>query len=203
MKRYRNIIIKYIEGDLSLQEKFSFEEELKNSQELRNELLRYENFNSLLNETKNPNPDQTYFNSILPEFRKRLEGRKQKRSLSKIAYAFPAAAILFLIFFFLINNRNEEVFLNQNVNSRTLSDTRNYGLMDFSVEDLLPSTFTSNEKEKFNTELNSIIEKELNVSSDSAKYIVADQILDYNTILDNLSEKDAERVYNDILNKKF
>ena len=78
-----------------------------------------------------------------------------------------------------------------------------YEIMNYSIDELIPSNLSTNDGVKYNSELDNMIEKELNISSDSTKYLVADKILDYNSIIDNISSKDADIVYEDILNKKF
>lgn len=196
----------YLEGELSPEEKKSFEKELQNSTELQNELIRYRKFISAIEETKNISVESDYFSNIIPEFRRRLEERKEKRIYPKIAYAFPALVILFLVFFFLFNTQNRQVIRNNQILTANNTNTNSNGFFDitnFSIDELIPSDLTATDKEQYNSELNTILEKELNISSDSTKLLVADQLLDYNSIIDNISEKDADMVYNDLLNKKF
>ncbi len=78
-----------------------------------------------------------------------------------------------------------------------------FDLTNLSVDELIPSNLSAAEKEAYNSELNSMIEKELNISSDSTKLLVADKLLDYNSIIDNISAQDADILYKDLLNKKF
>jgi hypothetical protein len=203
MKTDKRIFL-YLEGELTPEEKSSFEKELNSSPELQNKLKLYSNFISSVEETKKISSSSNYFDNIIPEFRKRLESNKQKKYYPKIAYAFPALVILFLVAFFLFNTQNKLTFLNeQNLTVNNVDDVGNYDLMNFSIDELIPSSLSTNDSVKYNTEFNKLIGNELNISSDSTKYLIADQILDYNGIIDNISEKDADVVYNYILNKKF
>lgn len=196
----------YLEGELSAEERKSFEQELENSPELQNDLNLYRKFVSAVNETKNISVESDYFSNIIPEFNRRFEGRKEKRIYPKIAYAFSALVILFLVYFVLFNTQNRQVIKSNQVLTENSSNTNSNGFFDitnFSVDELIPSNLTATDKEVYNSELNSILEKELNISSDSTKLLVADQLLDYNSIIDNISQKDADMVYNGLLNKKF
>jgi hypothetical protein len=204
MKTNKRIIL-YLDGEMSSEEKVSFEIELKNSPELQKELNLYKELISDLEATKNISSDSNYFDNIIPEFRKRLETKKRKKFYPGLAYVFPAVSIVFLIFFFLLSYQNQPIVTLQNaaVNIDTLNINKNIDLMDFSIDELVSSNLISSNKEKYSSELNNMIEKELNISSDSTKFLVADKVLDYNSIINNISETDADLVYNNILNKKF
>ncbi len=202
MKTDKRICL-YLEGELTPEERIVFEDELKNSHELQKELKLYKNFISSVEETKNLPIDSNYFDNIIPEFRRRLISSKQRKYYSKLAYAFPVLVILFLVAFFIINDQNQIVFNRANLTANNINDNGTYELRNLSVDELIPSSLSTNDSEKYNTELNKLIGNELNISTDSTKYLLADEVLDYNSIIDNLSEKDANIIYNNILNKKF
>ena len=202
MKTDKRIFL-YMEGELSPEEKISFEKELKNSPELQNEIKLYRDFFSAVEVTKNVSANSSYFNSITPEFRRRLEKTRQKKYFPRIAYAFPVLAILFLVLFFMFNNNEQIVVNKQSLTANNLNGNGIYEIMDYSIDELIPKDLSANDQDEYNSELNNLIEKELNISSDSTKFLIADKVLDYNSIIDNISEKDADIVYKDILNKKF
>ena len=194
----------YLEGGLSSEDKKSFEEELKNSQDLQNEVNLYRKFISAVEDTKNIPVDDDYLNSIIPEFRRKLESKKEKRLYPKIAYAFPVLVILFLVLFVMFNTQKDRII----PENQTLTENNSgiNGLLDisnFSVDELIPSNISVKDKEEYDSELNNMIEKELDLSSDSTKFLVADKLLDFNSIIDNISQQDADMLYEDLLNKKF
>ncbi len=92
----------YLEGELTSEEKKSFEKELLNSPELQNELRLYSNFISSLEDTKNIHSDNNYFNNIVPEFRRRLENKKEKKILSENCICFPCISYSIFSFFLLV-----------------------------------------------------------------------------------------------------
>ncbi len=194
----------YLEDELTSEEKESFEKELLSSAKLQNELKLYRNFISTIEETKTISHDNDYFNNIVPEFRRRLEEKEARGFYPKVAYTVPALIIIFLIFFFLYNTQNEQMIpIKQNLTENNSNGNGFFDISNFSVDELIPSNLSSTDKDEYNSELNNMIEKELNISSDSTKFLIADKLLDYNTILDNISEQDADIVYKDILDKKF
>jgi hypothetical protein len=205
MKTGKRVIL-YIDGEMTPEEKISFETELKNSPVLQKELNLYKNFFASIEETKNVSHSNSYFDNIVPEFRQRLENNKQRKFYPGAAYVFPAISVIFLLFFFLLGYQNQKPFVtlqNTTANIDTSIIIKDIDLMDFSIDELISSNLISNNNEKYSSELNNLIEKELNISSDNTKFLVADKVLDYNSIIDNISETDAELVYNNILNKKF
>jgi hypothetical protein len=194
----------YLEGELNSEDKKSFEKELKNSPELQNELNLYRKFISSVEETKNIAVSTDYLNSIVPEFRRKLESKKEKHFNPKIAYAFPVLVIMFLIFFFMFNTQKDKMILNnQNLTENNSNLNSYFDISGFSVDELIPADLSSKDKDEYNSELNSMIEKELNIASDSTKFLVADKLLDYNSIINNISAQDADMLYKDLLNKKF
>ena len=203
MKRDKKIFL-YLDGELTPEEKEAFEKELENSPELQEELKLFRNFISSVEETKDIHSSNNYFDNIIPEFRNKLENNKSRKYYPKIAYAFPILVVLFLVFFFLFNVQNKKTVSNKKIIAA--NNTNGNGLfemMDYSVDELIPSDLSTNDSTKYNSEIDNMIEKELNISSDSTKFLIADKMLDYNSIIDNMSAKDADIVYDNILNKKF
>ncbi|MGA9291449.1 MAG: hypothetical protein WCE54_13830 [Ignavibacteriaceae bacterium] len=194
----------YLEGELNPEAKKSFEEELENSPELQNDLNLYRKFISAVEDTKNIPVYPGYFNNIVPEFHRKLESKKGKRIYPKIAYAFPVLVILFLVVFVMFNTQNDKIIPDkQNLTENNFGSNGFFDISNFSVDELIPSDISVKDKEKYNSELNNMIEKELDLSSDSTKFLIADKLLDYSSIIDNISQQDADMLYKDLLNKKF
>lgn len=200
--KIKDKIILYFDEQLNENEKAAFEAELKNSSELQQEVQQYKKLLSLINETKNVEINSNYFDNIISLFRSKTAGEKKKKISPKTAYVFSIVSAVFLICYVLIGNLNvnnvrDEVYTNnyfRNGNSSILSN---------SYEELIPDDLSSNEKNDYDIRLGSIIETELNITSDSIKYSVADGILGYNTVIENISDTEADLVYNNILNKKI
>ena len=99
MKTSRKIYL-YLEGELTPEERISFEKELADSPELQKELKLYQNFISYVEETKNVRLQSNYFDNIVPEFRKRLEGKNKvftENRLCRSGFYYIISHCLFLI----------------------------------------------------------------------------------------------------------
>ncbi|MCH8326727.1 MAG: hypothetical protein IIB83_09265, partial [Bacteroidetes bacterium] len=66
-------ILEYLDGQLNEDEKILFEKEIISSTELKKIYEEYISVQSKLNEFKDIQVDETYFNGIVPEFSKGLE----------------------------------------------------------------------------------------------------------------------------------
>ena len=89
-------IIKYIENEMTAEEKITFEEELKSSAELQKELenhLLVKNTTSYLKQTR---LNQKYLDSIIPEFRSGLEKYNRVTVKRNLGFAFGTLIISIL-----------------------------------------------------------------------------------------------------------
>ena len=81
-------IIKYIENELSKNERTAFEIELNNSAELREELNKYLGVKRETGNLKELKLNPLYLDSILPEFRNKLNPSKTFSVKKNLGYAF-------------------------------------------------------------------------------------------------------------------
>jgi hypothetical protein len=97
----------YLKGKMNSEEKKEFEDELIHSDNLNKEYTEYEKLNNIIDETKNIHLSKDYSESIITDFRKRIESEDLKRSYPMIRYAF-ASIILIVVGYFLISQLNKE-----------------------------------------------------------------------------------------------
>jgi len=98
----------YLKGRMNSEEKKEFEDELIRSDNLNKEYTEYKKLNSIIDETKNIQLSKDYSESIITDFRKRIESKELKRSYPMIRYAFTSIIIIFIVAYFLISQFNKE-----------------------------------------------------------------------------------------------
>ena len=89
-------IIKYLEDELTPEERIAFENDLRNSTELKAELEKYLTVKKETVNLKEVKLNQDYLNSIVPEFRNKLDLPKTTSIKRNLGYAF-GVMLAFLI----------------------------------------------------------------------------------------------------------
>lgn len=187
-------IIKYLDNDLTTEEKTVFEKEMESSRELRDEFQKYVSVKEDITKLKGLKLNPDYIDSILPEFyNRRLTGKKEtiRKSLS---YAFGVMLIFIIsiavlrIFFNSHNDpKNIEEFalsLNENQKAELLENLNG----NSAVYNLIPDN-----------DLVQLLQADLEINSDVAEAYG----IGYKEIIGNLSDNELEIVYQEILNKNF
>jgi anti-sigma-K factor RskA len=90
-------ILKYIAGIMTEKEKSDFEERAARSEELNNELRKYQNSMSELNALADIKEESPYFQNLLPRVRTRLDKEKKLKWSPKFAYLVTTATAILLI----------------------------------------------------------------------------------------------------------
>jgi hypothetical protein len=197
----RERIIRYIDRQMRPEEKSRFEEELKNSSSLQNEL---EDCRKLLNEYhegKDVPIDENYFVSLLPEFRTKISSGKKFKPYPVLGYGLVSAILIILISVIVLRN-GEEILQTEDVIS-TLNDSEtkyildNYSGTDISLE-LAPDN-----SESYDSVLTSLLAENLVSGNPDLSYITDNSEDDFYNIAEDITESQAEIIYNEIINKKF
>ena len=197
MKNNTDLFIKYLDGELSIQEKVSLENELKLNSELNSEFTKFsESYNSL---KRNIDVDERYFDSLIPKSRKRME-KNTTSYIVKFVYILP----LILVGMFLLN----ELVLEKGVDSK------------YNFEKLLDS-FTEDEEttielisDVYNINNNYRIDEQLLSSLYDSENAYDQTLYDYlsenvetsqieNQLFNQLSDDEFDLVYNKLMNKNF
>jgi len=191
-------IIKYIENELSKNDRTAFEMELNNSAELREELNKYLGVKTETDELKKIKLNPLYLDSILPEFRNKLNPSKTFSVKKNLGYAFGIMLVFILSIAILKNyfigetestdlkeftqslNEDERIELLENLND----DSEVYNLISENIsESQLSNLFSAN------LEINNKVAEAYNI--------------EYYEIVDDLSEDEIEVIYKEILNTNF
>jgi hypothetical protein len=202
-----NKIILYLDGQMSPEEKISFEKEISGSQILRDELKTVMEFKSGINGLKNIVSDDDYFVQMIPKFRNKLGQKKKFSFMPGIAYSATTATAVILIMLFVTNksvkNQGPPVqnaivnhqYTNAELQQETSSLSDQYGFVNMSREEVAVS----------DSLLNSMLIDELNLTPQSLSEISAvdNNTTDIKTILQGVNEQEADAIYKEILHKKI
>ena len=192
-------ILQYLDGQLSESEKRDFEKELNSSPKLKKKYDEYISSQSELNDLRNIEIDKTYFNGIVPEFRRRVEVKKKTKRIFSFSFANSLAAILIL--YFVLKPSGNDLNLNEIAKNWTANDFDNaieYVEQPYTVSDITDSYNTA----ELDSVISGILTNELNLSRNNNSYLI-DNSLDYNKISAQINNTETNNLYNKILNKKY
>jgi len=187
---------KYLDNVLDKNEKLKFEDDLIKLPELKKEFEKYKLLNSKFNNEKEIEFDKTYFNGIVSEFRNRLETKKKSKKIFAFSFANSLAAI---IIFYLILSPSNSLNLNEIVKNWNENDFNN--AIEYAEPKL--SEFSIADYSTLDSLVTNMLSDELNLLSSKEALNVIDNSLDYKNITIQISNVEAEEIYNKILNKKY
>ena len=191
-------ILKYIENELSLEEKIEFEKDLNDTTELRKEFEEYLRVKVETDEIKKVKLNSLYLNSVIPEFRKKLETPKSVSTMRNLGYAFGVMLVFILSIVILKNFLNNETEVNDLTEfTQSLNENQRIDLLEEINSELddyiLISENISSE------ELSDILTTDMEINSEVAEaYDIS-----YNELIVGLNEQKVDKIYTEILNRKF
>ncbi len=203
MNKYDDIIIKYFDEQLSVNEIKEFERELETNTELKNAFENYRKVNEFFSTKDEQFAEQDYFNTIIPRFRQKLDKVTYVSPIRKIGFSF--ATILLIISSYLLF---QNYFFNQSVTNYSvesitdnLSEEEINELADYISDDYW-NPISDEEKllllEETDLSLEGLI---ASVSVEEGVLILSDyQINDLYSLAD---EEELEIAYNEILTKRI
>lgn len=199
MKNYDEIVIRYLDKQLSESELKKFELELKYNKDLKKALDSYCELSQLFSEDKKPNIRQGYFNEIVPKFRQRIEKKTSNFPLRKIGFAFAiillAIASYAILNINVLNPKSEDLTL-QSI-TENISEDELDELADYISDDSWRLLSDNNDYELLQEDdliLERIVE---NVSNADRLILLNDyQINNFYSFID---DDEIENAYNEIL----
>ncbi len=194
MKTNEEKILKYISGQLTKEELFVFEEELKRSDHLKKD---YDNIKLQLNDLskiKNAETNEIYFTNLLPKVYQKIDKKKKFRKFESIYYLVPTVSAVVVLFLFLINTKTNndtgyKDLANEVVNNISDQEVSDKYLTELETD---PENYVSNQN---NDELSVQIPSDLELNSDSYTRLIGNPLANEFSTLRNLSDNDLETVY--------
>lgn len=193
----------YLHGKMNFEEKEEFERELIKSPDLNNEYNDYNKLMDIVSETKNINLSKDYSESIITEFRNRLEIKSTKKIIPNFRYAM-ASVIIIVVGYFSFSVLNKETpdeiksILIEYSYDELNSYTKNY---DFSVG--LEKNFNDSDISKIDSIYKQNVSANLieSIGSKATDYIfIKNNVADVN---EYISDNDVDLIYSQLIDKQI
>lgn len=192
-----------LKGKMNSEERKDFEDELNNSESLKKDFTEYKKLTSYINEVKDVHLNGEYSETIITEFRERLESKRDSNSFKIIGYSF-SAIVLILVGYFLISFLDKEKPVEITSILTEFSDDEIESLsynFDYSAD--IENHITDDNVNR----IDSIYNEKLSLSiSASLQENGLEYIFNINNLSDvdeYLSENDVDIIYAQLINKEF
>ena len=196
-------ILLYLDGQMPESERIQFENELKTSVELQQEYEKLKSKFSSLNDLNNIEFDDSYFVNVVPNVRKRLEKKSKKELIPKFAWSAASVVIIAVVMIFTLNkkeniNMNSIQQITANMNTNELEETLN--ALNTGITDNSELIQTN---ERSDSLIDAALVNEISSSITGENNYFAYDETDINSYINKMNEKEAEQIYNEILNKRY
>jgi hypothetical protein len=191
-------IIKYIENELTSEERIAFEFDLGNSLELKEEFEKYLRVKKGTDELNTLKMNSLYLDSIIPEFRNKLKTPKSVSTKRNLGYAF-GVMLVFIISIAVLNNflKDESEITEIEEFTKSLNENQKIELLE--EINLVSNDYNIVSENISGKELVEILVNDIEINSEVAEaYDIG-----YNELIAGLSQQDIEKVYSEILNRNF
>jgi hypothetical protein len=196
MNSKNDLILRYIEGNLTEEEKIRFETELNNSPSLQKELSMYKTVFNEFSGYKEIPADDDYFRNMIPRFRSKLPGKLKRFPLQRVAFVSSACLIVVMFMFLLLNKNNQVPNITNKINEHELTE-----LWDNFSSDVLPSEFSTDLS--IDSTINALYLSEMYITPEIDAYYFADRKSDVSNIVKDINDEEADNIYKEIINKKY
>ncbi len=203
MNKYDDIMIKYFDGQLSVNEIKEFEGEKETNTELKDAFENYRKVNEQFSTKDELLANQDYFNGIIPRFRQKLDKGTYVFPIRKISFTFATVLLIILSYLLFQNYFFNQSVTNYSIESITdnLSEEEMNELADYISDDFW-NPISGEEKllilEEIDLSLEGLI---ASVSIEEGVMILSDYQI--NDIFSLADEKELEIAYNEILTKRI
>lgn len=192
-----------LKGKMNSEERKDFEDELNNSESLKKDFTEYKKLTSYINEVKDVHLNGEYSETIITEFRERLESKRDLNSFKIIRYSF-SAIVLIVVGYFLISFLDKEKPVEITSILTEFSDDEIESLsynFDYSadIENHITDDNVNRIDSIYNEKLSSSISASL--QENGLEYIF--NINNLSDVDEYLSENDVDIIYAQLINKEF
>jgi hypothetical protein len=193
-----DLIIKYLDNQLTTEDQKNFEKQLSESADLQKEFQKYADVNSKISDLKRIESNQHYFNSVLLRFRQKQQNRSTVFERKNFGYAF-SIVVMFIISFMVFNltyTSNEPERLIKFTESLTEDEKIELlsTLNDEIPKEYLNKVYTDYYQTNIETELTEVEDK--NQIADAFNLEIYD-------IEEIVTEEEFENIYSELISMNF
>ena len=203
MKNHEEKYFDYLKGKMNPNEKKLFEDELQSSDSLRKSFEDYKTLIQIIDKTKNIKLNPDYTQSIVPDFRNKVEVKKFNQVIPKLKYALSFVVVAVLSFYF-VND-----FIKKDVNdipttlAELSTEEMNYVSSNLDVTNSLESSLDEISLDK----IDSLYSEQLseNILESSEEKTTGNILNGYelSDVEDYLSDDDIEKIYTQLIDKEI
>jgi hypothetical protein len=193
-----DLIIKYLDNQLTTEDQKNFEKQLSESADLQKEFQKYADVNSKISDLKRIESNQHYFNSVLLRFRQKQQSKSTVFERKNFGYAF-SIVVMFIISFMVFNliySSNEPERLIKFTESLTEDEKIELlsTLNDEIPKEYLNKVYTDYYQTNIETELTEVEDK--NQIADAFNLEIYD-------IEEIVTEEEFENIYSELISMNF
>jgi hypothetical protein len=191
-------IIKYIEDELTPDERIAFEFALKNSLELREVFENYFRLKEEVKDHKKLKLNQAYLDSLIPEFRIKIDSPKIFSAKKNLGYAFGVMSVIILSVLVLKNFFGNDIESNDLQKfAQSLNENQRIELLqeingESEIDKIIPEGISG-------AEITDLLSSELEINGE----IVETYDISNSDLMVGLSQQEVENIYSEILNRNF
>ncbi|MBK7230537.1 MAG: hypothetical protein IPH97_17095 [Ignavibacteriales bacterium] len=203
MKNHEEKYFDYLKGKMNPNEKKLFEDELQSSDSLRKSFEDYKTLIQIIDKTKNIKLNPDYTQSIVPDFRNKVEVKKFNQVIPKLKYALSFVAVAVLSFYFVYDITTKD----SNDITTTLAElsTEEMNIVSESID---VSASSGNSLEELSMEkIDALYSEQLskNILESSEEKTTGNILNGYelSDVEDYLSDDDIEKIYTQLIDKEI
>ena len=203
MKNSEEKFFLYLKGKMRSEEKLIFEDELKESEELKNNFGEYKNLMHFIDETKNAEISKDYSESIVPNFRNRLERTDGRKLFKKLKYVFASFLIIIAGYFVVLQFNGEKAQGTEQVLTTFSDEELNLIANDFYASDDLTKSIDDISFQKIDSIYNEKLKTSLAESVDDINSNIIFSKTNVTDVDQYLTDNDIELIYSQLIEKKI
>ena len=191
--------LSYLLNKMSEDEKHLFENELESSNQIRNDFESYKKVMNLVTGSKNITLNSQYTQTIIPKFRKKLEGKKKQSIIVKYGYAFSALFIAALSYLVITQSVTDK-FNSQKMYSDLTKDEASFLAGEMNIE--LGKDYDEATIQKIDSVYKDKLSNDITEAVNDNSIDVITEDMNLNELNQYLSDKDVDLIFAELSNKE-